>query len=88
MCCGSLKNLGIPNNPSADDYLFAKDVVKMKSIATLNGQKASIAFDDGKAMIAGANIVATDVSCSNGVIHVIDAVIIPSADKEKAILTE
>ena len=34
---------------------------------------------DGKAMIDGANIVATDVMASNGVIHVIDSVILPPA---------
>jgi uncharacterized surface protein with fasciclin (FAS1) repeats len=46
---------------------------------TLQGSPVTFKIVDGKPMIEGANIVATDVMASNGVIHVIDSVILPSA---------
>ncbi len=46
---------------------------------TLQGSPVTFKLMDGKAMINGANIVATDVMASNGVIHVIDSVILPPA---------
>ncbi|MEM8954913.1 MAG: fasciclin domain-containing protein [Verrucomicrobiota bacterium] len=45
-------------------------------VATVNGAKATITTDDG-VKIDGANVVKTDIETSNGVIHVIDAVILP-----------
>ena len=56
---------------------LAKDVVTMKSVATLQGKAATISVDDGGARIDAARIVATDVLAGNGVIHVIDSVILP-----------
>lgn len=47
---------------------------------TLQGSTVAFKVMDGKAMINGANIVATDVLASNGVIHVIDSVILPPAE--------
>ena len=58
--------------------VMAKDV-KAGEVATVNGKKATIAVKDGKVTIDGANVVKTDVGTSNGVIHVIDAVILPKA---------
>jgi uncharacterized surface protein with fasciclin (FAS1) repeats len=55
----------------------AADVVKLKNAATVQGQRVDIKVDGGKVMVDGANVVATDVACSNGVIHVIDTVILP-----------
>jgi uncharacterized surface protein with fasciclin (FAS1) repeats len=46
---------------------------------TLQGSPVTFKVADGKVMINGANIVATDVMASNGVIHVIDSVILPPA---------
>ena len=46
---------------------------------TLQGSPVTFKVMDGKAMIEGAGIVATDVMASNGVIHVIDSVILPPA---------
>ena len=43
---------------------------------TVNGQSVTISIDDG-VMVDGANVVAADIEASNGVIHVIDAVILP-----------
>jgi transforming growth factor-beta-induced protein len=50
------------------------------TIEMLNGDEATISVSDMGAMIAGANIVATDVEAANGVVHVIDAVILPPTE--------
>lgn len=55
----------------------AKDVVKVTGAKTLNGQRVDVKVADGKVAIDGANVVTTDIQCSNGVIHVIDSVILP-----------
>ena len=57
--------------------LLASDVVKMEKIKMLNGDFADIEIKGGKAYIDGANITMTDIVTSNGVIHVIDAVMLP-----------
>ncbi len=53
-------------------------VVKLTSAKTLQGQKAKIAVKDGKVYVDGAQVIKADVPASNGVIHVIDSVILPS----------
>jgi uncharacterized surface protein with fasciclin (FAS1) repeats len=55
----------------------AKDVVKIKNAKTLNGQSISIKIKDDVVMLDNAKVITTDIICSNGVIHVIDAVILP-----------
>lgn len=55
----------------------AADVVKLSEAKTVNGQKISIKVVDGKVMIDGATVVKADVDCKNGVVHVIDSVIMP-----------
>ena len=52
--------------------------VSAGEVATLNGGKASITVKDGKVKIDKANVIKTDIVGTNGVIHVIDAVIIPA----------
>ncbi len=56
---------------------MAADVVKMTSAKTVQGSDVKIAVADGKVKVDDANVVKTDIECSNGVIHVIDAVIMP-----------
>lgn len=58
----------------------AADVVKLTSAVTVNGQRADIKVKDKNVMVDDAKVVTTDILCSNGVIHVIDAVILPSVD--------
>jgi len=55
----------------------AKDVVKLSEATTVQGQSVKITVKDGKVSVDGANVTATDIAASNGVIHVIDAVILP-----------
>ncbi len=55
----------------------AEKVVKLDNAGTLNGQRVDIKTRDGKVSVDGANVIATDVMASNGVIHVIDTVIMP-----------
>jgi transforming growth factor-beta-induced protein len=52
-------------------------VVKMTEAATVNGQSIDISVAASKVMVNGATVVATDIMASNGVIHVIDSVILP-----------
>ena len=55
----------------------AKQVVKLRSAKTLNGQSVAIRTRGGKVTVGGAAVTATDVASSNGVIHVINKVLIP-----------
>jgi uncharacterized surface protein with fasciclin (FAS1) repeats len=57
--------------------VLAKDVVKLFEAKTVQGYSASITVNDGKVKVDDANVVKTDIICANGVIHVIDAVILP-----------
>jgi uncharacterized surface protein with fasciclin (FAS1) repeats len=57
--------------------VMAADVVKLTSAKTVNGQSVKIAVDGSKVKVDGANVVKTDIVTSNGVIHVIDTVLLP-----------
>ena len=68
--------------------VMAKDVVGLAGAKSLNGQRIDIKVDGGKVKVDGANVTATDIACSNGVIHIIDAVILPSEDNIPAVATK
>ncbi len=57
--------------------VMAADVVKIKSAKTVEGSDVKISASKTGVMVDGANVVKTDIETSNGVIHVIDAVILP-----------
>ena len=57
--------------------VMAKDVVKMKSAKTVAGSMIKVSAVGGKVKVNDANVVKTDILASNGVIHVIDSVILP-----------
>jgi transforming growth factor-beta-induced protein len=61
--------------------VMAADVTDGLEAETLQGSTVSFTISDGVVMINGATIIATDIEASNGVIHVIDAVILPPADE-------
>jgi uncharacterized surface protein with fasciclin (FAS1) repeats len=50
-----------------------------KKAATVNGAEVSIKVDKSGVMVDGAKVVTTDIMCDNGIIHVIDSVILPPA---------
>jgi uncharacterized surface protein with fasciclin (FAS1) repeats len=58
--------------------LLAESVTDGLETASLNGATLTFAVNENGARVGNANIVATDVATSNGVIHVIDAVLIPT----------
>ena len=61
--------------------VMAADVVKLTEAPTVQGSKAKVKVVDGTVMIDNAKVVKTDIETSNGVIHVLDAVILPPAGK-------
>ena len=55
----------------------AADVVKLKTAKAVSGDSIDIKTEGGGVMVDNARVVKTDINASNGVIHVIDAVIMP-----------
>ena len=85
---GTVENLLLPENK---DQLVAiltyhvvagkvtsAQVVKLNSATTVNGQDVQISVKNGMVTVDGATVAAVDVMASNGVIHVIDEVILPN----------
>lgn len=60
--------------------LDAKHVVKAPYATTLNGQRVDIKVDDDGVTLDGARVLKTDIRCSNGIVHLIDRVILPSTE--------
>ena len=59
--------------------VMASQVTGMKSAKTVNGQELAISVKGGSVMINNAKVAKADVAASNGVIHVIDTVLLPAA---------
>jgi uncharacterized surface protein with fasciclin (FAS1) repeats len=57
--------------------VMAADVVKLPSAKTVQGEQVMVNASSGTVKVNNANVVKTDIVCSNGVIHVIDAVLLP-----------
>ncbi len=57
--------------------VLAKDVLKLKTAKTVNGQELTVKSSQGSVMVDGAGVLKTDILCTNGVIHVIDSVVLP-----------
>jgi uncharacterized surface protein with fasciclin (FAS1) repeats len=84
---GTVENLLKPENKAqlqavltyhvVPGKVMAAQVTKMNSAATVQGQNVRIQVKDGKVMVDNATVVTADVNASNGVIHVIDTVILP-----------
>jgi uncharacterized surface protein with fasciclin (FAS1) repeats len=85
---GTLESLLKPENKSklaailkyhvVSGKVMAKDVVKLSEAKTLQGSAAKITVKDGNVSVDKALVTKTDIQTSNGVIHVIDSVILPS----------
>ncbi len=92
---GVLKSLLLPENKSklqailtyhvVSGRVAASDVVKLKSAMTVFGQEVAISTKNGKVMLNNSNVVKTDIATSNGIIHVIDTVILPKDIVEVAV---
>ncbi len=84
---GTLEDLLKPENKSkltailtyhvVPGKVTAAEVTKMNSAKTVNGQSLTISTNGGTVMVDNAKVVKTDILCSNGVIHVIDSVVLP-----------
>lgn len=61
----------------------AAQVVELTSAQTASGENVTIVVADGGVKVDGANVVATDIQASNGVIHVIDQVILPATGVDR-----
>jgi transforming growth factor-beta-induced protein len=57
--------------------LMAEDVIELNSAETIQGKSIRTSVKDGTVFVNNARVVATDIPVSNGVIHVIDAVLLP-----------
>jgi uncharacterized surface protein with fasciclin (FAS1) repeats len=83
---GTVESLLLPENKAklsailtyhvVSGKVLAADVVKLKSAKTVNGKTVTINTAKG-VKVNNANVTATDVKASNGVIHVIDTVLLP-----------
>lgn len=60
--------------------VLAADVVKLKSAKTVLGKPITISVNDKNVKVNDATVTATDILCSNGVIHVIDTVLLPPTE--------
>jgi uncharacterized surface protein with fasciclin (FAS1) repeats len=85
---GTVENLLLPENKDrlveiltyhvVPGQVKAAEVVNLKSAPTANGAELSIRVEDQTVFVNDARVVATDISASNGVIHVVDTVILPA----------
>ena len=64
---------------------LAADVVKLKEIPTLAGPPIKVSMRDGNVYLNDSKVGATDIECSNGVIHLIDSVLLPPKKKKKVV---
>jgi uncharacterized surface protein with fasciclin (FAS1) repeats len=56
----------------------ASEAINLDSAKTINGNSLKITAREGKVMVDNARVTATDIMASNGVIHVIDSVVLPN----------
>jgi uncharacterized surface protein with fasciclin (FAS1) repeats len=58
----------------------AADVVKLSSAKAVSGDMLSIKASGGTVMVNNSKVVRTDIAASNGVIHVVDTVLLPTGE--------
>lgn len=68
--------------------VLAEDVVKLSKAKTVQGSEVKITVKDGKVKVNDAKVTATDIQASNGVIHVINKVILPPEEKKDSARSE
>ena len=57
--------------------VMSQDVIKLNAVKTVDGQSVAIKMVNGDVMVNNAHVTKADIAASNGVIHVIDAVLLP-----------
>lgn len=87
---GTVENLLKPENKAkltailtyhvVSGMVMAVDVTKLTEAKTVEGGKVTVKVDGGKVMINNATVTTADVAASNGVIHIIDTVLLPPAN--------
>ena len=87
---GTVENLLKPENKAklteiltyhvVDGNVMAADVVKLSEAKALNGMMVKVKVSGDTVMINDATVTSTDIAASNGVIHVIDTVLLPPAN--------
>lgn len=87
---GTVENLLKPENRAqltailtyhvVPGQVMAADVVKLTEAATVNGAVVTVTVDGSNVIINDANVTSVDIEASNGVIHVIDTVLLPPAN--------
>jgi transforming growth factor-beta-induced protein len=60
--------------------VLAEDVILLEEIETLLGEMVTVRIEDGKVFINESEVIITDIIADNGVIHVIDSVLLPPAN--------
>ena len=86
---GTVENLLKPENKAqltailtyhvVPGKVMAADVVKLKEAKTVNGKMLQVKVNESNVMINDAKVTSADIVASNGVIHVIDSVVLPQA---------
>ena len=86
---GTVENLLKPENKAqltailtyhvVSGKVMAADVVKLKEAKTVNGKMLQVKVNGSDVMINDAKVTSADIVASNGVIHVIDSVVLPQA---------
>ena len=86
---GTVENLLKPENKAqltailtyhvVPGAVMASQVTSLKEAKTVNGQSLKISTANGTVMVDKAHVVKTDIKASNGVIHVIDSVMLPAS---------
>ncbi len=71
----ALKNVLLYHVVSGD--ISSAQIVDLDEVKTLNGSEIKIKTSDGKVMVNNADVIGADVDASNGIIHVIDKVLLP-----------
>eukprot|EP00121_Abeoforma_whisleri_P015608 Awhi_evm1s14367 len=61
---------------------FSSDELKEGPVTTILGQDVDISFKDGKVLVNDAEVLMADIAACNGVVHVIDSVLMPSMDMD------
>jgi len=87
---GTLENLLKPENKAmlrrvltyhvVPGKVMAADVVKLSSAKAVSGDMLSIKASGGTVMVNSSRVVSTDIAASNGVIHVVDTVLLPPGE--------